>query len=126
MKKPLLVLKFGGTSVGSIERIRAVAERIIASKNSGYQLVVVVSAMSGETNRLMGLAQEIDSVPTARELDVLLTAGEQVSMSLLAMELNRRGYLATSLTGGRRRLLLIMCITMRPFKRLKQTIFAIG
>ncbi|NOI66149.1 aspartate kinase [Vibrio sp. 99-8-1] len=100
MKKPLLVLKFGGTSVGSIERIRAVAERIIASKNSGYQLVVVVSAMSGETNRLMGLAQEIDSVPTARELDVLLTAGEQVSMSLLAMELNRRGYLATSLTGG--------------------------
>lgn len=100
MKKPLLVLKFGGTSVGSIERIRGVADRIIESKKEGYQLVVVVSAMSGETNRLMGLAQEIDAVPTARELDVLLTAGEQVSMSLLAMELNRRDCSAKSLTGG--------------------------
>ncbi len=100
MKKPLLVLKFGGTSVGSTERIRAVAARIIESKNAGHQLVVVVSAMSGETNRLMELAHDIDAVPNARELDVLLAAGEQVSMSLLSMELNRLGCSACSLTGA--------------------------
>jgi len=100
VKKPLLVLKFGGTSVGSVERIRAVAQRLVNLRDQGNQLVVVVSAMSGETNRLMSLAQEIDTVPTARELDVLLTAGEQVSMALLAMELNRLGRSAISLTGG--------------------------
>lgn len=83
LRESLVVQKFGGTSVGSIERIEAVAERIIKTKQEGKQLVVVVSAMSGETNRLLGLAQQIDSVPTARELDVLLSAGEQVSMALL-------------------------------------------
>ncbi|WP_375751359.1 aspartate kinase [Vibrio sp. HN007] len=100
MKKPLHVLKFGGTSVGSIERIKSVAERIVRIKESGMNLVVVVSAMSGETNRLMGMAKEIDAVPNARELDVLLSAGEQVSMALLSMTLNRMGYRSTSLTGG--------------------------
>ena len=100
MKKPLIVQKFGGTSVGSIERIHTVAEHIIKAKNDGNQVVVVVSAMSGETNRLMGLAKQVDSVPTARELDVLLSAGEQVSMALLAMTLNKLGYAARSLTGA--------------------------
>lgn len=100
MKKPLIVQKFGGTSVGSIERMHTVAEHIIKAKNDGNQVVVVVSAMSGETNRLLGLAQQIDSVPTARELDVLLSAGEQVSMALLAMTLNKLGYAARSLTGA--------------------------
>lgn len=100
MKKPLIVQKFGGTSVGSIERIHTVAEHIIKAKNDGNQVVVVVSAMSGETNRLLGLAQQIDSVPTARELDVLLSAGEQVSMALLAMTLNKLGHAARSLTGA--------------------------
>ncbi|MGL6054454.1 MAG: aspartate kinase, partial [Vibrio metschnikovii] len=100
MKKPLIVQKFGGTSVGSIERMYTVAEHIIKAKNDGNQVVVVVSAMSGETNRLLGLAQQIDSVPTARELDVLLSAGEQVSMALLAMTLNKLGYAARSLTGA--------------------------
>lgn len=100
MKKPLIVQKFGGTSVGSIERIHAVAKHIIKAKNDGNQVVVVVSAMSGETNRLMGLAKQIDSVPTARELDVLLSAGEQVSMALLAMTLNKLGHAACSLTGA--------------------------
>ncbi|RTZ14358.1 aspartate kinase [Vibrio aquaticus] len=100
MKKPLIVQKFGGTSVGSIERIHAVAEHIIKAKNDGNQVVVVVSAMSGETNRLMDLAMQVDSVPTARELDVLLSAGEQVSMALLAMTLNKLGYSARSLTGA--------------------------
>ncbi|KJY82089.1 aspartate kinase [Vibrio galatheae] len=100
MKKPLIVQKFGGTSVGSIERIHGVAEHIIKAKNDGNQVVVVVSAMSGETNRLMDLARQVDSVPTARELDVLLSAGEQVSMALLAMTLNKLGYAARSLTGA--------------------------
>lgn len=76
MKKPLIVQKFGGTSVGSIERMQTVAEHIIKAKNDGNQVVVVVSAMAGETNRLVGLAQQVDSVPNARELDVLLSAGE--------------------------------------------------
>ncbi|KAA8667623.1 aspartate kinase [Vibrio gigantis] len=96
---PLIVQKFGGTSVGSIERIHHVAEKIIEAKNEGNQIVVVVSAMSGETNRLVNLATQIDSVPNARELDVLLTAGEQVSMALLAMTLHKLGYEATSMTG---------------------------
>ncbi|MDC5853357.1 aspartate kinase [Vibrio europaeus] len=100
MKKPLIVQKFGGTSVGSIERIHKVAEHIIKAKNDGNQVVVVVSAMSGETNRLMDLAKQVDRVPTARELDVLLSAGEQVSMALLAMALNKLGYAARSLTGA--------------------------
>nr|WP_216613249.1 aspartate kinase [Vibrio owensii] len=100
VKKPLIVQKFGGTSVGSIERIHQVAEHIIKAKNDGNQVVVVVSAMSGETNRLMDLAKQVDSVPTARELDVLLSAGEQVSMALLAMTLNKLGYAARSLTGA--------------------------
>ncbi|USD66612.1 aspartate kinase [Vibrio sp. SCSIO 43136] len=99
MHNSLIVQKYGGTSVGSVERIEAVAERVIKAKQQGHQLVVVVSAMSGETNRLMDLAQQIDVVPAARELDVLLAAGEQVSMSLLAMALNKRGIDAVSLTG---------------------------
>lgn len=95
----LIVQKFGGTSVGSIERIEAVAQRVIKAKSEGNQLVVVVSAMSGETNRLMDLALQVDAVPTARELDVLLAAGEQVTMALLAMALNKMGTSAVSMTG---------------------------
>ncbi|OAN12606.1 aspartate kinase [Photobacterium jeanii] len=94
----LLVQKFGGTSVGSIERIEAVAERVIQTRQLGHKVVVVLSAMSGETNRLLGLAKQIDEVPTPRELDVLLTAGEQVSIALLAMALNKRGFNAVSMT----------------------------
>ena len=93
----LLVQKFGGTSVGSIERIEAVAERVIKARQSGHQVVVVLSAMAGETNRLLGLAKQIDEIPTPRELDVLLAAGEQMSIALLAMALNKRGYSAVSL-----------------------------
>lgn len=100
MKKPIIVQKFGGTSVGSIENMHLVAKHIIKAKDDGNQVVVVVSAMSGETNRLLGLAHQVDSVPTARELDVLLSAGEQVSMALVAMTLNKLGYAARSLTGG--------------------------
>ena len=97
---PLLVQKYGGTSVGSIERIKAVADKVIAYKELGNDMVVVVSAMSGETNRLVGLAQEINSKVRGRELDVLLATGEQVTIALLAMALEKRGYTAKSYTGG--------------------------
>ncbi|MDW6093800.1 aspartate kinase [Vibrio rhizosphaerae] len=100
MKTPLIVQKFGGTSMGSIERIHTVAQHVIDAKARGQQVVVVVSAMSGETNRLLALAHQVDRVPNARELDVILSAGEQVSMALLAMTLHKMGYSARSFTGS--------------------------
>ncbi|MFZ9038079.1 MAG: aspartate kinase [Gammaproteobacteria bacterium] len=96
----LLVQKFGGTSVGSIERIEAVADKLASYREQGHTLVVVVSAMSGETNRLTELAQQVDPQARGRELDVLLTTGEQVTIALLAMALEKRGYPARSYTGG--------------------------
>ena len=87
----LIVQKYGGTSVGSIERIQAVAQKIKAFADGGDQLVVSVSAMSGETNRMTALAQEIQDVPSLREMDMLLTTGEQVTISLLAMALQQLG-----------------------------------
>jgi len=96
----LLVQKYGGTSVGSIERIEAVADKVIGYKDQGNDMVVVVSAMSGETNRLVDLAHEINPQVKGRELDVLLTTGEQVTIALLAMAFEKRGYAAKSYTGG--------------------------
>ena len=96
----LIVQKYGGTSVGSIERIEAVAERVAKHHAAGDQLIVVVSAMSGETNRLLGLAGEISETPDPRELDMLVSTGEQVSMALLAMALHKRGIGAISLKGS--------------------------
>ena len=93
----LIVQKFGGTSVGSIERIEAVADLVVKTKQQGHQVVVVLSAMSGETNRLINLAKQIDSRPSSRELDVLLSTGEQVSIALLAMAIIKRGHSAVSL-----------------------------
>ena len=87
----LIVQKYGGTSVGSIERIEAVAERVAKHHAASDQLIVVVSAMSGETNRLLSLAGEISNTPDPRELDMLVSTGEQVSMALLAMALHKRG-----------------------------------
>ncbi len=101
----LIVQKFGGTSVGSVERIEAVAEKIISFRDRGDDIVVVVSAMSGETNRLTALAQEMMEQPTAREMDVLLSTGEQVTIALLSMALEKRGYGARSFTGGQVRIL---------------------
>ena len=101
----LIVQKFGGTSVGSVERIEAVAEKIISFRDRGDDVVVVVSAMSGETNRLTALAQEMMDQPTAREMDVLLSTGEQVTIALLSMALEKRGYGARSFTGGQVRIL---------------------
>ncbi len=96
----LLVQKFGGTSVGSVERIEAVADKVISYKDQGNAMVIVVSAMSGETNRLVELAQQVDPQARGRELDVLLTTGEQVTIALLAMALEKRDYPARSYTGG--------------------------
>ena len=95
----LIVQKYGGTSVGSIERIRNVAERVAKFKMLGHQVVVVVSAMSGETNRLIALAKEINKEPDPRELDVIISTGEQVTIGLLAMALKDLGLKAKSFTG---------------------------
>jgi len=95
----LFVQKFGGTSVGDLERIQRVAERIEETIRAGHQVVVVLSAMSGETDRLMRLAHEVTSHPDDRELDVLLSSGERVTIALLAMALRGRGINARSFTG---------------------------
>jgi aspartate kinase len=96
----LIVQKYGGTSVGTIDRIKAVAEKVKRARERGDSVVVVVSAMSGETDRLIGLATQIETRPTPRELDVLLSTGEQVTIALLSMALNAIGCPARSYTGG--------------------------
>ncbi len=95
----LIVQKYGGTSVGNIERIHRVAERVERAQKDGHQVVVVLSAMSGETDRLLKLAHEATSCPDERELDMLLSTGERVTIALLAMELRGRGVNARSFTG---------------------------
>lgn len=100
----LLVQKFGGTSVGTVERIEAVADKVKAFREAGHDLVIVVSAMSGETNRLVALAKNIMEEPSPREFDVLLSTGEQVTIALLCMALIKRGLEARSYTGGQVRI----------------------
>ena len=101
----LIVQKYGGTSVANVERIRAVAERVAKFKMLGHQVVVVLSAMSGETNRLIALAKDIQASPDPRELDVLVSTGEQVTIALLAMALKDLGLKAKSYTGSQVRIL---------------------
>ena len=101
----LIVQKFGGTSVGSAERIVNVAKKIGEFRDRGHDVIVVVSAMSGETNRLTALAREISPQPKPREIDVLLSTGEQVTIALLAMALESQGYEAISFTGGQIKIL---------------------
>ncbi|WP_053980552.1 aspartate kinase [Marinagarivorans algicola] len=101
----LIVQKYGGTSVGTVERIQAVADKVIGFRKAGHDIVVVVSAMSGETNRLLGLANQMQQTPDARELDVLVSTGEQVTIALLCMALKERGQDARSYTGGQVRIL---------------------
>ncbi|TXI25639.1 MAG: aspartate kinase, partial [Nitrosomonas sp.] len=95
----LIVQKYGGTSVGSTERIKHVAQRVAKYHSQGHQVVVVVSAMSGETNRLIALAKEIQSNPNPRELDVMVSTGEQVTVALLSMALMALNIKAKSYTG---------------------------
>ena len=99
------VQKFGGTSVGDIERIEQVAGKVAGFRADGHDLVVVVSAMSGETNRLVELAHAVQERPDPREMDVLLSTGEQVTVALLSMALNKRGVKAKSYTGAQVRIL---------------------
>ncbi|MEQ1661461.1 MAG: aspartate kinase [Thiobacillus sp.] len=101
----LIVQKYGGTSVANVERIRAVAERVTKFKSLGHQVVVVLSAMSGETNRLIGLAKQIQATPDPRELDMMVSTGEQVTIALLAMALKDLGLKAKSYTGAQVRIL---------------------
>ena len=95
----LIVQKYGGTSVGTIERIHRVADRVAHTQGEGNQVVVVLSAMSGETDRLVKLAHEVTTVPDERELDMLLSTGERITIALLSMELRGRGINARSFTG---------------------------
>ena len=101
----LIVQKYGGTSVGAPDRIKQVAARIARFQREGHQLVVVVSAMSGETNRLIALTREITATPTPRELDVVVSTGEQVTIGLLCMALHALGVKARSYTGAQVRIL---------------------
>jgi aspartate kinase len=101
----LIVQKYGGTSVGTVERIQAVADKVIGFRRQGHDVVVVVSAMSGETNRLIAIANAVAPVPDERELDVLVATGEQVTIALLCMALIAKGQDARSYTGGQVRIL---------------------
>ena len=97
---PILIQKYGGTSVSDIGRIRAVARRVVQAKEAGSDVVVVVSAMGRTTDELLARAHELTPVPSPRELDLLLTAGERITMSLLAIAINSEGYRAASYTGS--------------------------
>lgn len=116
----LLVQKFGGTSVGTTERIEAVAEKVARFRSEGHDVVVVVSAMSGETNRLIGLANEIMEDPTPREMDVLVSTGEQVTIALLSMALQKRGCAARSYTGSQVRILTDSSHTKARIKQIDE------
>jgi len=95
----LIVQKFGGTSVGSIDRIKAVAERVVKTKKQGHDVVVIVSAMSGETDKLIGFANQISPNPEGREMDLMLSSGERISAALTAIGINELGFKSMSFTG---------------------------
>jgi aspartate kinase len=97
---PIVVMKFGGTSVGSVERLQAVADRVVHTREAGNDVIVVVSAMGHTTDELLAMAADITEMAEPRELDMLLTAGERISMSLLGIALNARGCRAASYTGS--------------------------
>jgi len=101
----LIVQKFGGTSVANPERIKSLANRVGRFKKQGHQIVVVVSAMSGETNRLIALANEITTTPDPRELDVIISTGEQVTIGMTALALKELGHKAKSYTGAQVKIL---------------------
>lgn len=116
----LLVQKFGGTSVGTTERIEAVADKVCQFRKDGHDVVVVVSAMSGETNRLIALANDIMEDPVPREMDVLVSTGEQVTIALLSMALQKRGCDARSYTGPQVRILTDSSHTKARIKQIDE------
>ncbi len=115
----LVVQKFGGTSVGSIDRIRNVAKRCLAAQRAGHDVVVIVSAMSGETNRLLGLAHEVTQVPEAREMDAIAATGEQVTAALTAMAIHHEGGKARSLLGHQVKILTDGAFTKARIKAIE-------
>jgi len=115
----LVVQKFGGTSVGSVDRIRNVARRAVATQRAGNRVVLVVSAMSGETNRLLALAHEVAKIPDAREMDAIATTGEQVSAALTAMAIQVEGGKARSLLGHQVRVLTDDAFTKARIKSIE-------
>lgn len=117
----LIVQKYGGTSVGTPERIKAVADRVIRWVNRGNDVVVVVSAMSGETNRMVGLINEIDPEGSAREKDMILSTGEQVTIGLLSMALQTKGQDARSYTGGQVKILTDAVHTKARIRQIDDT-----
>ena len=117
----LYVYKFGGTSVGSVERIKMVAEKVKKAQDLGDQIIVVLSAMSGETNRLIALAKEIQVQPTDREMDVLISTGEQVTVALLTMALHELGCDATSYTGSQVKILTDSTYTKARIRQIEDT-----
>jgi len=114
----LLVYKFGGTSVGSAERIKAVADKVKKAHDLGDQIVVVLSAMSGETNRLIALANQMQAQPTEREMDVLISTGEQVTVALLTMALHDLGCEARSYTGAQVKILTDSSFTKARIRKI--------
>tara|TARA_Y100001970_G_scaffold16171_2_gene18195 strand:+ start:5669 stop:6916 length:1248 start_codon:yes stop_codon:yes gene_type:complete len=117
----LIIQKFGGTSVGSAERIVNVAKKVGEFRDQGHDVIAVVSAMSGETNRLTELAREISPQPKPREIDVLLSTGEQVTIALLSMALESEGYEAVSFTGGQIKILTDDFHTKARIKEIETT-----
>jgi aspartate kinase len=117
----LVVQKFGGTSVGSIERIRNVARRALARQRAGHRVVVIVSAMSGETNRLLGLAHEVTKIPDAREMDAIAATGEQVSAALTSLAIHAEGGKARSLLGHQVKILTDDAFTKARIKTIEGT-----
>jgi aspartate kinase len=115
----LVVQKFGGTSVGSIDRIRNVARRCLAAQREGNDVVVIVSAMSGETNRLLGLAHQVTEVPDAREMDAIAATGEQVAAALTAMAIQHEGGKARSLLGHQVKILTDGAFTKARIKTIE-------
>ena len=99
MNKSLIVQKYGGTSVGTLERIERVADRIVKIRKTGTDIVVVVSAMAGETDKLLKMARSLSKNPARREIDLLLSSGERISAALLTIALQTRGIPALSMTG---------------------------
>jgi aspartate kinase len=120
----LVVQKFGGTSVGSVDRIRNVARRALATQRAGHRVVVVVSAMSGETNRLLALAHQVVPIPDAREMDAIAATGEQVAAALTAMAIQAEGGRARSLLGHQVKILTDEAFTKARIKAIdRSTIF---
>ena len=115
----LIVQKFGGTSVGSVDRIRNVARRALATQAQGHRVAVIVSAMSGETNRLLGLAHQVAAVPDAREMDVIAATGEQVTAALVAMAIHAEGGKAQSLLGHQVKILTDGAFTKARIKTIE-------